>query len=247
MMSHYIYGIHAVTTLLSSHPEMLEHLYVQQGRDKKRLQHCLDQAKASGIVVSVLPGDELDQLANQNKNHQGIVALCKTLPSYTEADLTNLLQKQTSPYLLLVLDGVSDPHNLGACMRVANAMGVNFIITPKDRSVGITPVVHKVASGAALLTPLVRVTNLARTLRWLKEEGVWIVGTDEATEETISQIDLKGSIAIVMGSEGSGLRALTRKHCDFLARVDLCGVVRSLNVAVATGICLYECYRQRHE
>ena len=177
--------------------------------------------------------------------HQGVVALCKQGQTYDEAYLDKLVDEQGQSVFFLMLDGVTDPHNLGACLRSAEGAGVQAVIVPKDNSVGITPVVSKVASGAAETIPLIVVTNLSRTLKNLQQRGVWSVGTTGDAQQTIYQVDLKGPIVMVMGSEGAGMRQLVRKQCDFLAKLPMAGEVSSLNVSVATGICLFEAVRQR--
>jgi len=171
----------------------------------------------------------------------------ETVRSYDEEDLFALLDKRSEPAFLLILDTVQDPHNLGACLRTANAAGIQAVVVPKDRSVSITPAVRTVACGAAEKTPLVRVTNLARLLDRLKKAGVWLVGTADQAEKSLYEIDLKGPLALVMGAEGTGLRRLTAEKCDFLAKLPMVGEVESLNVSVATGVCLYEAVRQRGE
>ncbi|CAK0776376.1 23S rRNA 2'-O-ribose G2251 methyltransferase [Gammaproteobacteria bacterium] len=177
--------------------------------------------------------------------HQGVVARCIGQPMLTEDDLPSLLKILQEPAFLLVLDGVQDPHNLGACLRCADAAGVHAVIAPRDRAVGLTPVVRKVASGAAEAVPFVQVTNLARTLRALKDDGVWLVGADGNAPQTLYGANLTGPLALVMGTEGRGLRRLSAEHCDFLVHIPMLGTVESLNVSVATGICLFEALRQR--
>ncbi len=186
----------------------------------------------------------MDRLTDE-ANHQGVVAFCAKTHVYSEAELKQLLQELDKPPFLLVLDGVQDPHNLGACFRSADAAGVHAIIAPKDKSVGITPVVSKVACGAAETVPFVQVTNLARTLEDLKEMGIWIYGAAGEAEKTVYQTDLAGAVAIVLGAEGDGLRRLTRDTCDGLVKIPMLGSVSSLNVSVATGILLFEVVRQR--
>jgi 23S rRNA (guanosine2251-2'-O)-methyltransferase len=241
-----VYGLHAVKMMLQQHPHSIRQLLLQEQPHNATLQELLNQAELLRIKVQILPKAQLDQLT-QVGVHQGVVADCVNVPPYSEADLQELMATIHVPLLLLVLDGVQDPHNLGACLRSANAFGVHAVIVPKDRAAGITPVVRKVASGAAELTPLVVVTNLARTLRGLKDQGVWLYGADERATKRLSDVDFsKGNSALVLGSEGKGLRRLTRDLCDFLVKIPTRGVVSSLNVAVATGICLYEATR-RHE
>ena len=177
--------------------------------------------------------------------HQGVVARCRAVTVWQEDDLDQLLDGLSVPPLLLVLDGVQDPHNLGACLRSADAAGVHAVIAPRDRAVGLTPVVRKVASGAAETVPFIQVTNLARTLRTLKDKGLWTVGADAEGDGDVFSADLRGPTVLVMGAEGQGMRRLTREHCDLLVRIPMQGTVESLNVSVATGICLFEAVRQR--
>lgn len=242
-----IYGIHAVFSLLQTRPESIEKLYVQDGRNDRRLDEIRTIAASENIRLKVLPRCDLEALLDEDEgvSHQGVLAEVGAAPTYSEADLPQFLAIKN--VLLLILDGVQDPHNLGACLRSANAMGVHAVIAPKDRAVGITPTVRKVACGAAEITPFIQVSNLARALKLIKKEGVWLVGGIAEADTLISEVDLTGPIALVMGSEGKGLRRLTREHCDFLAAIPMAGSVSSLNVSVATGIGLYEMIRQRSE
>ncbi|MGB6977242.1 MAG: 23S rRNA (guanosine(2251)-2'-O)-methyltransferase RlmB [Gammaproteobacteria bacterium] len=239
-----VYGLHAVKMLLRQHPNSIRQLLLQEHWQNPELQKLLKQVEALAITVQTLPKRRLDQLT-QEAVHQGVVALCASVTDYKEMDLPELIASIKGPALLLILDGVQDPHNLGACLRSANAFGVHAVIAPKDRAVGITSVVRKVASGAVELTPLIPVTNLARTLRWLKEQGIWLYGADETATKRVSGVDFTGPAALVLGAEGKGLRRLTRELCDILVQIPTVGVVSSLNVAVATGIGLYEAVRQR--
>lgn len=239
-----IFGIHTVTFMLQRQPERVTELQVQQGRQDDKMQGILQLAKQAGIAVQTKPKKTLDNLTN-DANHQGVVAFCQKRPSYTEADLVNIIENTDTPPLLLVLDMVQDPHNLGACFRSADAAGAHAIIAPKDKAVGITPVVSKVSTGAVETVPFVQVTNLARTLRQLKDLGVWIYGAAGEAAQSIYQTDLTGPVALVLGAEGEGLRRLTREHCDALVNIPMHGMVSSLNVSVATGICLFEAVRQR--
>ncbi|MBA2654284.1 MAG: 23S rRNA (guanosine(2251)-2'-O)-methyltransferase RlmB [Gammaproteobacteria bacterium] len=237
-----IYGFHAVNSFLMQYPEKIQCLIVDSHRHDARMQEILDLASQHNILIKHSSRKELTSLAS-HEEHQGVIAMVQ---SQTMApDLEDLLDTKDTPFLL-VLDGVQDPHNLGACLRTANAAGVDAVIIPKDRAVGITPIVTKVASGATLHTPLYSVTNLARTLRMLKERGIWLFGTSEHATELYSKANLTGSLAIVMGSEGKGLRRLTEENCDILIKIPMQGVVPSLNVSVATGICLFEAVRQKH-
>ena len=240
-----IYGLHAVAAALQRDPARVLEIQAAEGmRAQARLAQILSEASAVGIPVRYVPRDTLDQLVAEGA-HQGIVAWQKPARASNEADLDKLLASLTVPPLLLVLDGVQDPHNLGACLRTADAAGVHAVIAPRDRAVGLTPIVRKVASGAAENMPFIQVTNLARTLRELKDKGIWLVGADGEAEMEIFAADLRGPLALVMGAEGQGLRRLTREHCDFLTRIPMAGTVESLNVSVAAGIFLFEAVRQR--
>ena len=240
----YIFGIHAVDAMLQHAPQQIIHLYILDGRHDKPMQRLISLAEELDIAIRYIARSELNKLAPE-QNHQGIIANCRAAPQYNEADLARLLAALTVPPLLLILDGVQDPHNLCACLRTADAAGVHVVIAPKDQSVGLTPAVRKVACGAAENIPFIQVTNLARTLRELKEQGVWLYGADGHGSNNIFQLKLTGAIAIVLGAEGKGLRRLTRELCDELITIPMFGAVESLNVSVATGICLYEVIRQR--
>lgn len=230
-------------TILKSAPQRVTELQVQRGRQDARLQKILNVAEQHGVRVQWATTKQLDDMVDGR--HQGVIALCKEGETYNEAFLMDLVEKQGQNGFFLVLDGVTDPHNLGACMRSADGAGVQAIIVPKDNSVGLTPVVTKVACGAADTVPLVMVTNLARTLQKLQQRGLWVMGTSGDAENILYDLDLSGPLVIVMGSEGDGMRQLTRSHCDFLAKLPMAGDVSSLNVSVATGICLFEAVRQR--
>lgn len=240
-----IYGYHALKSALKTKPEAIKQLYLQTSRQDQRVLEIKDLANQQGIPVSRVTRQELNALLEQEQPHQGMVAQCVERLRYDESDLPSLLSAQEGPILLLILDGVQDPHNLGACMRTANGLGVQAILAPKDKAVGITPVVRKVASGAAETMPFIQVTNLSRTMRWLQKQGIWLVGTAADAKCPLSEVDMTGHTGIVMGGEGQGMRRLTREHCDFLAHIAMQGSVSSLNVSVATGICLYEAQRQR--
>lgn len=241
MKNDFVYGIHAVAALLERSPERIDSLLVLEGRSDQRMQQLLHAAERAQIRIERASRDDLDKY---EVKHQGVIARLARNFEYREADLKQLIERADNP-LLLILDGVTDPHNLGACLRSADAAGVDIVIAPKDNAASLTPVVRKVACGAAEAVPFVQVTNLARTLRDLQEWGVWIVGTAGEADTVIYDQDLKGPIAIAMGAEGSGLRRLTREHCDFLVKLPMAGSVSSLNVSVATGICLFEVVRQR--
>lgn len=243
-MKNFIYGIHAIETALKKSRRHVQKIFMQQNRNDKRAQKILWLAKKHNISVNFVSSAELQNLVN-NARHQGIVAQIQIAEKTSENDLDELLDELTEPAFLLILDGVQDPHNLGACLRSAEAAGVHAVIAPKDRAVGLTPIVYKVASGAAETVPFIQVTNLARTMRKLQNQGVWLMGADEQGEENLFNADLSGSIAVVMGAEGKGLRRLTKEHCDQLLHIPMAGSVASLNVSVAAGIFLFEVVRQR--
>jgi 23S rRNA (guanosine2251-2'-O)-methyltransferase len=239
------YGIHAVDVILRRSPERIISLSIQAGRNDKRIQGLLSLAQNQGVSVDRVAKAELDAMVSER--HQGVVAIIKPRKAdggVTERDLPSYLKGIDCP-LVLVLDGVTDPHNLGACLRSADAAGVAAVIVPKDNSAELNAVARKVASGAADVIPLVRVTNLARTLHSLKELGIWIVGTTGEADTLVYDQDLSIPTALVMGAEGPGMRRLTTEACDFLVKLPMAGDVSSLNVSVATGICLFEAVRQR--
>jgi len=238
------YGIHAVRVLLARNPERVSRLLVTSGRDAGRLAELKSLAQRAGVQVSASDDASLDRLAEGGR-HQGVVAEIVPRAGDPETQLEEALEAARGAPLLLVLDGVQDPHNLGACLRSADAAGVTAVIAPRDRAAGLTPVARKVAAGAAETVPFVPVVNLARALRALKERGIWLVGTDDAADKTLYQADLTGPVALVMGSEGEGLRRLTRENCDQLVSIPMAGAVESLNVSVATGVVLFEAVRQR--
>jgi 23S rRNA (guanosine2251-2'-O)-methyltransferase len=239
-----IFGLHAVRTLLQQRPERAALLILQKGREDARIAEVMKLAQAKGIKTELRDSKELDRLAGDER-HQGVCLQIRSVGVLGEGALDDLLDSTTTPPLLLVLDGVQDPHNLGACLRTADAAGVTAVIVPKDRAAGLSAVVRKVASGAAETVPLIQVTNLARTLRWLKDREIWIVGTDDQAEHSLYASKLTGPLAIVLGAEGTGLRRLTKENCDSLVSIPMRGVVESLNVSVATGVLLYEALRQR--
>ncbi|HCS26654.1 MAG TPA: 23S rRNA (guanosine(2251)-2'-O)-methyltransferase RlmB [Spongiibacteraceae bacterium] len=244
-MSDQVYGLHAVQSLLERRAADIELLLVQQGRQDKRLQQLIAQIENAGLSLQIVPREKLDALAAGGR-HQGVVAqVSERESSYSEKQLPELLAQLAPPALILVLDGVTDPHNLGACLRSADASGVGLVIAPKDKSASLNATVRKVACGAAETVPFVAVTNLARTLKQLQEAGVWLVGLAGEAEQSLYDVDLRGPIAIVMGAEGAGLRRLTRENCDYLAKLPMAGAVSSLNVSVATGVVLFEVVRQR--
>ncbi|WP_075182746.1 23S rRNA (guanosine(2251)-2'-O)-methyltransferase RlmB [Pantoea sp. 1.19] len=242
-MSEIIFGIHAVQALLERDPQRFQQVFVLKGRDDRRLQPTIKALEAQGVVVQLANRQWLDD-KTEGAVHQGIVALVKPGRQYQENDLPDLLASLEQPFLL-ILDGVTDPHNLGACLRSADAAGVHAVIVPRDRSAQLNATAKKVACGAAESVPLIRVTNLARTMRLLQESGVWLVGTAGEADHTLFQSKMTGPMALVMGAEGEGMRRLTREHCDELISIPMAGSVSSLNVSVATGICLFEAVRQR--
>jgi 23S rRNA (guanosine2251-2'-O)-methyltransferase len=238
----WIYGIHPVMAVLNARPHAVREIRVLSGRHDAQFQRLIELARSHSIAVHECERKQLDDMITAN--HQGIIASVQQI-AWTEHDLETIVKASGNNTLLLILDGVQDPHNLGACLRTANAAGVHAVIAPKDRSVGLTAAVRKVASGAAEATPFIQVSNLGRTLRWLKEQGVWIAGLSGEGEQGLYSLDLKGALAVVLGAEGTGLRHLTRELCDYQLRIPMDGTVESLNVSVATGICLYEVVRQR--
>ena len=242
-----VFGIHAVNALINAAPERFIELFLLKGREDDRLMPIINLARKYGIGAQFVNRKVLDDKSD-GEQHQGVVARVRPGKAYTENDLDDILaaaeKKSVSPFLL-ILDGVTDPHNLGACLRNADAAGVQAIIVPKDNAAQITPTVRKVAVGAAESVPLVQVTNLARTMKQLQQQGVWIVGTAGETDTCLYDVKLAGPIALVMGAEGKGMRRLTRENCDQLVKLPMAGSVSSLNVSVATGICLFEMVRQR--
>ena len=244
-MADYVYGLHAAKALLKFQSGIVLRVLFQEGRDDVAVQDCLKSAKKAGILIEKSTRKDIDRLVGEQTVHQGIVLECKALPTYNEADIEKIISAVAEPRLVLILDGVQDPHNLGACLRVADALGACCVMAPKDRSVGLNATAIKVSCGAAFSTPFVQVTNLARAMRKLQDLGLWLVGTSLNTDKMLKDIDMRGNIGIVMGAEGSGLRELTEKSCDFLAKIPMLGSVESLNVSVATGIVLYEVCRQR--
>ncbi|MDB5866995.1 MAG: methyltransferase, TrmH family, group 3 [Betaproteobacteria bacterium] len=237
-----IYGFHAVTSRLRQSADSVKELYLDAAREDRRSLDLLKAAETRGARVMRVDEKRLDGMT-QNARHQGVAARIEVarLPTHIE----DVLETLEEPALLLILDGVTDPHNLGACLRVADAMGVHAVLAPKDRAVGINATVSKVASGAAETVPYIAVTNLARAMRELKDRGIWLMGTDERAEQDLFQVRLKGPLAWVLGAEGEGMRRLTREHCDELVRIPMLGTVESLNVSVSAGICLSESRRQR--
>ena len=243
-----VFGYHAVESLIRREPGRIAALHVQTGRQDKRMQALLTLARNQGVSISQAEKSDLD--GRVSGRHQGVVAVlyagvtADAIGMMAEGELIDRVT-QSAEALLLILDGVTDPHNLGACLRSADAAGVTAVIFPKDKSADVNDVARKVASGAAEAVPWVRVTNLARTIELLQHAGVWVIGTDGDAETTLYDQDLTGPCALVLGSEGSGMRRLTRERCDFVVRLPMSGSVSSLNVSVAAGVCLFEAVRQR--
>ena len=241
-----IFGIHVVQTVLDNNPDQLTSLCLQDSYLKNRkLSSIAKQAKLSNVRVNIVSRKQLDEYIPK-ANHQGVVAFVDSSRVATETDLDDILESASgcSP-LILILDQIQDPHNLGACLRTAKAAGVDVVIAPKDNSVSITAVVKKVACGAAETLPYIQVTNLARTMKKLQNMGVWITGTTFETGSTLYEVDYKGPTAFVIGGEGKGMRRLIKEHCDYLVRIPMPGEMESLNASVATGVCLFEVVRQR--
>ncbi len=241
-----LFGFHAVGVRLKTAPQSIIEIYYEPTRRDARMRQFLERAREAGARLIEADGLRLAKLAGSH-GHQGVAARVQMVEqSHSLDDLLDALEEQgvKSP-LLLVLDGVTDPHNLGACLRVADGAGAHAVIAPKDHAVGVNATVAKVASGAAETVPYFMVTNLARTLNELKERGIWVIGTSDDAEGTLYQADLKGPVALVLGAEGPGMRQLTRKTCDALVRIPMQGAVESLNVSVASAVCLYEALRQR--
>jgi 23S rRNA (guanosine2251-2'-O)-methyltransferase len=239
-----VFGLHAVTSLLQRNPARVSLLLALESRDDARMQQVLALAEKANVPVRRVSRRELDELVS-GVSHQGVLAETGGAPGIGEKELPDFLDELQRPAFLLVLDGVQDPHNLGACLRSADAAGVDAVILPRDRSAPLNATVRKVACGAADAVPVIRVTNLARVLRSLKDKGIWIYGAAGEAASSLYDTDLSGSLALVLGGEGKGLRRLTREHCDGLVSIPLAGSVSSLNVSVATGICLFEARRQR--
>ncbi len=237
-------GINSVRSALKFGAEGVAELWLERSRRDRRLAELAALARAADVPVRQVARDELDRAADSG-NHQGALAWVRVPAARNEQALDRLLDTTEQPPLLLVLDGVTDPHNLGACLRSADGAGATAVIAPKDKAVGLTPVAVKVASGAAGSVPFVQVTNLARTLETLKARGIWLIGLADRAPATLFETDLSGPTALVLGSEGSGLRRLTQARCDLLASLPMRGRVESLNVSVAAGICLYEAVRRR--
>jgi len=238
-------GIHAVSAALKSASDDVEWLRMDSSSKNKRLHELEAQADRAGVSIIKASAKELDRLSGQQR-HQGVVASFKGSNVAPEGRLDSLIDSIEGTPLILVLDGIQDPHNLGACLRTADAAGVQLVVICKDRSASITPVVRRAASGAAETLSVIQATNLARVLRALKKRGIWLAGTSDEANDSLYETDLTGPLALVMGGEGSGMRRLTTELCDYLVAIPMAGQVESLNVSVATGVCLYEINRQRN-
>jgi 23S rRNA (guanosine2251-2'-O)-methyltransferase len=241
-----LFGFHAVGVRLKTAPQSIIEIYYEPTRRDARMRQFLDRVRESGVRMIEADGLRIAKLAGSH-GHQGVAARVEALAQVHSLDelLERLEADGVEAPLLLVLDGITDPHNLGACLRVADGAGAHAVIAPKDHAAGINATVAKVASGAAETMPYFMVTNLARTLGELKERNIWVIGTSDDAPKTLYQVDLKGPVALVLGAEGDGMRQLTRKTCDELISIPMRGAVESLNVSVASGVCLYEALRQR--
>ncbi|HEY9460743.1 MAG TPA: 23S rRNA (guanosine(2251)-2'-O)-methyltransferase RlmB [Paralcaligenes sp.] len=238
-------GFHAVVARMRHAPASIKELYVEASRHDKRMQSFIEQAQAANLRIHPVPADRLDGLSHGVK-HQGVVALADEAELAVDVDeVLDMLEDKNQAALFLILDGVTDPHNLGACLRTADAAGVHAVIAPRDRAVGLNSTVRRVACGAAESVPYIMVTNLARTMRQLKSRDVWLMGTDDQASRNVYQTDARRAMGWVLGAEGEGMRRLTRETCDELVKIPMLGSVESLNVSVASAVCLYETVRQR--
>lgn len=243
MADSYLFGVHAVTVALNCNPERIIRLQVLDERQHKAMQSIITQAQELGIKIERINKKQIEKQAGAAV-HQGVIALCKPVSVKNEDFLEQLLDNTNQP-LLLVLDGITDPHNLGACLRTADSAGVHAVIAPKDQAAPLNATAAKVACGAAETVPYIQVTNLARVLKKIKNRGIWVIGTAGEADTNLWQTDMSGAIALVMGAEGHGIRQLTRSLCDQLIKIPMEGMISSLNVSVATGICLFEIKRQQ--
>jgi len=239
-----VFGLHAVRAALKYDPGRIVQVWLERGRRDGRMQQLAQALQGLSVPVQRVARQELDRLTD-SAAHQGVVILYAGQPPQNESQLWELLDQLDAPPFLLILDQVQDPHNLGACLRSADAAGVQAVIAPRDNAVGLTPTVHKVASGAAGMLPFFQVTNLARVLRQIRDRGIWLIGAAGEAEQAVYEADLTGPLALVVGAEDTGLRRLTRENCDLLVRIPMQGHVDSLNVSVATGVLLFEALRQR--
>lgn len=242
----WLYGIHSVSAILERHPDRVLEIFIQDNREDDRVNGIIGLAKRNGLRAQFVPKKTLDHQLEEGAVHQGVAIRYRPSAPQDEGDLKKIIEKAANTAFLLFLDGVTDPHNLGACLRSADAAGVQAVVTTRDKSAGLSPAVRKVAVGAAETVPFVQVTNLARTLELVREMGVWVYGTAlSPTAKSLYDTDLRGNVGIVMGAEGTGLRRLTQECCDGLMYIPMAGTVQSLNVSVATGVCLFEALRQR--
>ncbi|MCK5120662.1 MAG: 23S rRNA (guanosine(2251)-2'-O)-methyltransferase RlmB [Methylococcales bacterium] len=239
-----IFGIHAAQAALDYSADKINKIWVDEQRQDKRLAELTSQMRRLGIALEKSDRKRLDKMTD-GKNHQGIVLEVEIPSVHSEEELKHAVKTMSQVPLFLVLDQVQDPHNLGACLRTADAAGAHGIIITKDNSASITPTVCKVACGAVETVPVYQVTNLARALRWLKEQNIWVMGTSGDTEQSVFSADLTIPLALVMGTEGTGMRRLTQEQCDFLVKIPMIGTVESLNVSVAAGVMMYEAFKQR--
>ena len=244
MSTKVLFGFHAVTVRLKTAPASIIEIHLDSSRKDARMRQFAQRALDAGAKLIDSDGERLNQMAG-GLRHQGVVARVSPLPQRHSLD--EVLDEVEGPPLVLVLDGVTDPHNLGACLRVADGAGAHAVVAPKDHAVGLNATVAKVASGAAETVPYLMVTNLARSLNEMKERDIRVIGTSEDAEMTLYDVDLRGPVALVLGAEGPGLRQLTRKTCDVLVRIPMAGALESLNVSVAAGVCLFEALRQRRK
>lgn len=243
------FGIHAVESVLNNDAKRVKEVCILKGRNDQRIQRLVELAKTQNIRIQFQDKPSFERLLSKSNlnqvKHQGVVAVCQMMESRNEGDLEQIIDQLETPALFLILDGITDPHNLGACLRTADAAGVQAVIAPKDKSATLTSTAIKIACGAAETVPFIQVTNLARTLKYLQQRGIWIIGTAGEATQDIYQANLTGPMALVMGAEGDGMRRLTRETCDDLIKIPMLGSVSSLNVSVATGVCLFEMVRQR--
>ncbi|TXI25195.1 MAG: 23S rRNA (guanosine(2251)-2'-O)-methyltransferase RlmB [Nitrosomonas sp.] len=238
-----IFGFHAITSRIRQHPESIQEIFLDAHRNDQRAQNLITLAKNQGIRLSICDAEKLNKMVGTT-HHQGVVA--SVLAIQNRATIETILDDISDSTLLLLLDGVKDPYNLGACLRIADAFGAQAVVVPKDNAVGLTSTVYKVASGSAESIPLITVTNFARTIRLIKQQGIWVIGAALEANDTLDHIQLSGPTAWILGSEGEGMRKLTQENCDQLIRIPMIGHVNSLNVSVAAGICLFETLRQRN-
>ncbi|MFC6276723.1 23S rRNA (guanosine(2251)-2'-O)-methyltransferase RlmB [Psittacicella hinzii] len=244
MSASVIYGFHSIEALVTARPKAIIEVVYTEERNDQRLQQLLHKLSELHIKTTPTSKEKIEQFVPEDAAHQGIMALVRKLEEFGENHLFDILSSKEQAFFL-ILDGITDPHNLGACLRSAEAAGVDAVIIPKDKSASLTPVARKISSGASEVLPVIKVTNLARTMRKLQDEGVWIVGTAGEAEQNIYQYEFpRRSLALVMGNEGKGMRRLTRENCDELVKIPMAGIVSSLNVSVATGVCLFEIVRQ---